>query len=112
MSENNYQRWFASSLYSVGGRPKMETALVEYARRAWLHCSIYDSDLHDTVDVLNQVQDRLKIEHRQWAPVKIILTVDDCTHVRWLKIGAQHLVFQMIREELEYVELNAKALPK
>lgn len=111
-TNNTYQRWFISNAYTVNGRPKMEAALMTYAREAWLHCSIYGFDLLDMVDVLGRVQGKLQMEHRQWAPVKVILTVDDGTEVRWLKIGAQHLTLQKIREELEYVELNAKCLPR
>ena len=40
-----YQRWFFDSAYVVSGRPKMEDELMNYVRKAYLDCLVYETFL-------------------------------------------------------------------
>ena len=100
---DKYQRWFVYDYYIASGRPKMEDALMEIARKKWLYRSIYESDLKNMGKVMNQYQERLYNENKRLKKVNIGIT-DTRDKLCWLKIGEQSLRIRKIEEELEYVE--------
>ena len=104
MIKNPYQRWFVVDYYAPAGRPQMEVQLMAYARKQWLHCSVYETfvpsmakDLMDRQDILWNANKRLKKVDIHTTSLR----ADD--GVAWLYIGEQHLVLRKIREEIEYV---------
>ena len=106
--EKNEQRWFVSDYYVAAGRPKMEDALMEFARKKWLYSIVPECQLEQMVEILNREQARLKAENRRWGEVKVRLAVYDGPwgkddHVR-LYIGAQNLFLRLIRREYESMD--------
>ena len=104
-NKNKYQRWFVFDCYTPAGRPKMEDALMNWAAKKWLHCTIYEHDLKDMVKALNNKQDRLHEENKRLKRVDIKLNHTSLfPDIQTLWIGSQNLRLKRVREELEYVE--------
>ena len=97
-----YQRWFFDGAYTAGGRPKMEPDLMDYARRAYLECLVYESFLPKIVEELNDLQDVYYERNKRLKKVSIRLSKDDGGSTRWLFIGALHLNLRKVREEIDY----------
>ena len=105
MSENMYQRWFVVDYYTPAGRPQIEDQLMNYARKEWLHCSVYETFIPSMVKDLQERQELLWNANKRLKKVDIhtsSLRADDDTV--WLYIGAQHLTLRKIREEIEYTK--------
>ena len=104
---NNYQRWFVDSFYSYAGAPKLEAALMQYARRHFLHCLVYETDIKDVVSNIKAAQEALYKQNRRLKKVRV-----ECSKTRfgadddiiWLYVGYQHLVLQKVKEEIETVD--------
>ena len=104
---NNYQRWFVDSFYTYAGAPKLEAALMRYARHHFLHCLVYEKDIKDVVSNIKAAQEKIYEQNRRLKKVRV-----ECSKTRlgadddiiWLYIGEQHLVLQKVREEIETVD--------
>ena len=103
-NKNPYQRWFVFDYYCAAGRPKMEDALMEWARKQWLYCSVYETSLKDMVLRLKEKQDQLYEENKRLKKIDIRLCKNGVyDNMITIAIGAQSLRLREIREELEYV---------
>ena len=97
-----YQRWFFDSAYVVAGRPKMEDALMHYAREHYYVCLVYETFLPEIVKEIQEHQDRLYEQNKRLKKVEIRLSKNDGSSTRWLHIGAQHLTIRKVKEEIDY----------
>ena len=106
MKKNDENRWFVSDYYAAAGRPKMEDALMEFARKSWLYSIVPECQMEQMVVVLNREQARLKAENKRWGDVNVRLGIWDRgpfgkdDHAR-LYIGSQNLFLRLIRREFE-----------
>ena len=103
MSKNPHQRWFVVDCYAPAGRPQMEDQLMAYARKQWLHCTVYETFIPSMVKDLQDRQELLWNANKRLKKVDIhysSLGADD--GIVWLYIGEQHLTLRKIREEIEY----------
>ena len=102
---NNYQRWFVNNHYSVAGRPKMEDALMRYAKKVFMHTLIYQADLQDLVANINAKQRELAKENGRLKPVDIRLSsLREGEKIIWLYIGSQNLTLCKVKEEIEVID--------
>lgn len=101
LSENT--RWFIDNAYVVAGRPKMEAALMDFARGKFMHHLVWDSDLDNLVGQILQQQTQLRSENKRWQSVDVHLS-DRSRSVNnnliWLHIGEQYLILQRVMGEL------------
>ena len=102
MNENIYQRWFFDGTYDVAGRPKMEQALMHYARATYYECLVYESFLPEIVKDIQEHQERLYKQNKRLKKVEIRLSKNDGSSTRWLYIGAQHFNIRKVKEEIDY----------
>ena len=103
MSENMYQRWFVMDTYEPAGRPQMEDQLMDYAKKQWLHCSVYQTFIEGMVKDLKERQEILWNANKRLKKVDIhASSLQAADGVVWLYIGEQHLTLRRIREEIEY----------
>ena len=102
MATPNYQRWFFDSVYVVSGRPKMEDALMAYARQHYYECLVYESFIPEIVKEIRELQNRLYEQNKRLKKVLIVISKYDGSSVRWLHIGDQHLTLRKVKEEIEY----------
>ena len=103
MSKNMYQRWFVTNYYICAGRPLMEDQLMDYARKTWLHCSVYETYIPSMVKELKERQDIIWEANKRLKKVDIHVTpLRKDEDLVFLYVGAQHLTIQKIREEIEY----------
>lgn len=99
-----YQRYFVFGFYQHAGSPKMEDALMNWAIKEWLYCSVYEHDLKDLVKALKNKQERFYEENKRLKKVDIRLTKNPVfPDVYTLHIGAQNLRLKKIRKELEII---------
>ena len=98
-----YQRWFFDSAYVVSGRPKMEDELMNYVRKAYLDCLVYETFLPKIVQEIREHQDRLYEQNKRLKKVEVTLSRNDGSSTRWLYIGAQHFYLRKVKEEIEYM---------
>lgn len=97
-----YQRWFFNSAYVAAGRPKMEEALMNYARKSYLDCLVYESYLPDIVQEIKDLQDVYFERNKRLKKVEIRLSENDGSDTRWLHIGAMNLTLRKVRKEIDY----------
>lgn len=101
LSENT--RWFIANAYVVAGRPRMESALMDFAKQKYLYYLVYDSDLGSLVEQILKQQTQLRAENPRWQSVDVHITdfarrYND--NLIWLHIGAQHLTLQLVMGEI------------
>lgn len=112
MNENLYQRWFVAfasehSVRRTSIRPLtwMESQLMNYAKKEWLFCSVYETFIPSMVKDLKERQDLFWAADKRHQKVDIYSKSDegrgDCIS---LHIGGTYLVLQKIREEIEYTK--------
>ena len=102
MSNDIYQRWFFDSAYVISGRPKMEDLLMQYARRHYYECLVYESFLPKIVKELKEYQETILEQNKRLKKAEIYLSKDDGSSTRWLNIGEQNLVLRKVRDEIDY----------
>lgn len=103
MNENLYQRWFVTDYYICAGRPQMEDQLMDFARKEWLYCSVYETFIPSMVKDLKERQDILWKANKRLKKVDIHVTpLRRDEDLVFLYVGAQHLTLRKIREEIEY----------
>ena len=101
--EDKYPRWFVYDSYTPAGRPKLEDALMTWAKLQYLHTIIAEDQLKSVVDRILDKQDELWNENKRRKKVDVSLSRRDHFEntVRWLYIGAQHLALRKVRDEIE-----------
>lgn len=103
---NTLNTYFCYDAYSTAGRPKMEEALYDIARRNVLHHTIQGSVVDNLLEDLAHAQEHQKALHRNWKPVEISL-YGGSDGLFWLNIGESNLRFREIRGEWqEQPEVN------
>ena len=97
-------RWFVYDYYCAAGRPKMEDALLEYARQKLLYKIIDRRDFDGIVTMLNRKQQELYAENKRLKQVDVRFTKDHgpaygIDETKQLYIGQQWLRLHLIRGE-------------
>lgn len=97
----NTTLWFVHSSYTPAGRPKAETAVMQYAEGKYLHCIIPDNRLDAVLVDLTAKAEEIRAANKRLAPVDIHLSrgrefYDNA--IVWLYVGAQHLALQRVKD--------------
>ena len=97
MEEKTY--WFVYNYYTYSGAPKLEGALMTWARLQYLHCLIAESQLDYVVKKIQEKQEELWAENKRLKKVEIRYSKDDTwdTGHKWLYIGDQHLMLRRVK---------------
>ena len=82
--------WHFTSAYTVAGRPKGETALMNYARNKWLYRMVLEEELDEVIEDIEVEQARIlkenpKLKHTEVSLSKLI------SHHQVLFVGQQNL---------------------
>ena len=105
--KNPWQQWFVANHYCAAGRPKLEDALMNYARMVFEHTLVYEQDLSDMVKHLKTKHDKLRAENKRWASVEISITpAREGDTLVWLHIGKQNLTLQKVKYVHEGIDPN------
>ena len=110
---NDFQMWFIHDSYTPAGRPKLEAALMAYAKHYFLDCLVYENDLEYLVANILAEQDILWAQNRRLRKVTVKMSrigIDDKT--AWLHIGEQHLVLCKVRGDVLCVDWNPYRTPE
>jgi hypothetical protein len=103
-------RWFVYDYHCAAGRPKMEDAIFDFARKEFLYKEIYEPDLQSLVTICNRYQQKLWAENKRLKEVEITLTkqwgIDD--NLRWLTIGGQSLHLRRIEGTISTEEFDSQ----
>lgn len=92
--------WFVHNSYTPAGRPKGETAVMQYAEGKYLHCIIPDDKLDAVLTDITGKAAEIRAANKRLAPVDIRLSLGkfaDC-NIAWLYIGEQHLALQRVKD--------------
>lgn len=87
--------YFCYACHSTSGRPKMEEALYDYARKIILYRIIYGPDLDTVINELKRREDVLQEQHRNWRRTSYYFSGGMDGHL-WLVIGEAHLSLRKI----------------
>lgn len=87
--------WFAVSAYSTAGRPKMESALFDYAKKLLLHRLIAGCDIAHALNDLSTRQDTLSSTNPRWSRTDIRIS-DGVDGIAWIGIGESHITLQRV----------------
>ena len=100
--EEKYPRWFVYDYYTYAGAPKLEDALMTWARLQYLHCLIADSQLDYVVKKIEEKQEELWNENKRLKKVEIRFSRNDTWDPghKWLHIGNQQLWFRKVKDEI------------
>ena len=91
-------RWFVYDCYAVAGRPKMESALVDYAREHYLYRIVWQGDLQKLVTELNEQQLNLHAQNKRLQIVDVTLSANSMYNdIQYLGIGQQHFTLRRVR---------------
>ena len=101
--EEKYPRWFVYDSYTPAGRPKLEDALMTWAKVNYMYCLIAESQLDYVVKKIQERQEALWNENKRLKKVEIRFSRRDQFHPghMWLYIGKQHLALRKVRDEIE-----------
>lgn len=100
--EDKYPRWFVYDSYTPAGRPKLEDALMTWAKVNYEYCLIADELLPYVVEQIKKKQDELWEQNKRLKKVEIRLSQNNSFHPgnKWLYIGDQHLALRKVRDEI------------
>lgn len=100
--EEKYPLWFVYDYYTYSGAPKLEDALMTWARLEYLHCLISNSHLDYVVKEIQEKQDELWNENKRLKKVEIRFSKNDSWDPghKWLYIGSQHLLLRKVKDEI------------
>ena len=93
--KNPAQEWFCYNCYAPAGRPKMESEILDFARKRILYHRVFEGDFKDVISELQDHQDRLAEKNSRWKRVDCYFTNgmdDNC----WLVIGESNLQLRKI----------------
>ena len=83
--------WHFTSAYTVAGRPKGETALMNYARNKWLYQMVLDEELDEVIEDIEVEQARILKENPKLKRTEVRIGESYVSHYRPLFIGQQNL---------------------
>ena len=83
--------WHFTSAYTVAGRPKGETALMNYARNKWLYRMVLEEELDEVVEDIEVEQARILKENPKLKRTEVSIGQSYATHYRSLFVGQQSL---------------------
>lgn len=91
-------RWFVDNYHTIAGRPKMEDALVDYAREHYLYRIVWQGDLQKLVTELNEQQLNLHAQNKRLQIVDVTLSANSMYNdLQYLGIGQQHFTLRRVR---------------
>ena len=82
--------WFVFDCYVVAGQPKMESALMDYAKEMLLYWLVKGEDVNLVIDMLKARQEAIARQNPRWKKVDIRI-VGGVDGLLWLHIGLQNL---------------------
>jgi hypothetical protein len=82
--------WHFTSAYTVAGRPKGETALMNYARNKWLYQMVLEEELDEVVEDIEVEQARILKENPRLRRTEVSIS-KLLNHHQALFIGQQNL---------------------
>lgn len=82
--------WHFTSAYTAAGRPKGETALMNYARNKWLYQMVLDEELDEVVEDIEVEQARILKENPRLRRTEVSIS-KLLNHYRSLFVGQQSL---------------------
>lgn len=82
--------WHFTSAYTVAGRPKGETALMNYARNKWLYRMVLEEELDEVVEDIEVEQARILKENPKLKRTEVSLS-KLTSHYQVLFVGQQNL---------------------
>ena len=83
--------WHFTSAYTAAGRPKGETALMNYARNKWLYQMVLDEELDEVIEDIEVEQARILKENPRLKHTEVHIGGPHISHHRILFIGQQNL---------------------
>lgn len=96
--------WFIYDAYTVAGRPKAEKAVMDYARRKYLHNLVCEPALEDIQMDLESYCAKIREENKRLASVNIRVTDtknrEDGRAI--IRIGEQFLRCLKVRNIIDY----------
>lgn len=99
--EEKYPRWFVYDYYTYAGAPKLEDALMTWARLQYLHCLIAEPQLDYVVKKIEEKQEELWEQNKRLKKVDIHYSKSDWdSGHKWLYIGSQHLLLRKVKDEI------------
>lgn len=105
---DNYQTWFVYDRTHTAASMKMESALMDFAAKRFLHCLIYESELDNLVKTVSNRQERIWAENKRLVKVEVSLSKiyrsDEDT--RWLHIGRSALMLRKVRKDADQTLLS------
>ena len=87
--------YFCYDCHRTSGRPKMEEALFDYARKLILYKLIAGQDLDAVIRELKMREDVLQEQHRAWRRTSYYFSGGMDGHL-WLIIGEGHLSLRKV----------------
>lgn len=97
--EDKYPRWFVYDSYTPAGRPKLEDALMTWAKVNYEYCLISEELLSYVIEQIKKKQDELWEQNKRLKKVEIRLSQIHPGN-KWLYIGDQHLALRKVRDEI------------
>lgn len=83
--------WHFTSAYTIAGRPKGETALMNYARNKWLYRMVLEEELDEVVEDIEVEQARILKENPKLKYTEVRIGQSYASHFRSLFVGQQNL---------------------
>ena len=83
--------WHFTSAYTIAGRPKGETALMNYARNKWLYRMVLEEELDEVVEDIEVEQARILKENPKLKRTEVRIGEPFISHYRILSVGQQNL---------------------
>ena len=92
--------WFVHNSYTYSGRPKGESAVMQYAKGKYLHCIIPDDKLDAVLTDITGKAEEIRAENKRLAPVDIHLSLSKFNdrNIAWLYIGEQYLTLHRVKD--------------
>lgn len=96
-SDNNL--WFFYDLHTTAGRPKMEDALMDYAKEAYLHGLVVEDDFAQILFDLEDRQREILESNKRLRRVEVRLIYNPYySDAADLRIGEQYLRLRKVRK--------------
>jgi len=108
-----WNRWFIYDRSYFSNRPKLEQAVMEYAEKAYLYCTVYEKDLNDMLSNIKAKHNQLQKENKRWSAVDIHFTgpYEITPDSMALIIGQQSLRLRKVKNEIESIDPVFPSIP-
>ena len=83
--------YFVDNFYHLSGCPKMEDALMNYARNKWLYRMVLEEELDEVVEDIEVEQARILKENPKLRHTEVNIGKSYVSHYRSLFVGQQSL---------------------